>query len=62
MGDMDMKIDRAAAFAPRTQALAEGISQLQGPCVGCVGCNGLCNALIEAILLPELILSKGRAT
>lgn len=56
-----MKIDRRAAFAPRTHALAGKISQLQEPCVGCSDCVGMCAALIETMLIPDVVLHRERA-
>lgn len=56
-----MDINRKAAFAPRTRALASELAMLQGPCVGCEGCEGMCKELIEAIVLPDAILKKGSA-
>ena len=55
----DMKTDRLAAYAPRTRAVAETLGELQGPCLGCANCQGLCIALVEAMTLPEAVLSKG---
>jgi hypothetical protein len=55
-----MTTDRKTGYAPKTRALADDIARLQGPCVGCEGCEGLCMALIEAMVLPDLILSRGR--
>ncbi|WP_172677013.1 hypothetical protein [Aestuariivita boseongensis] len=56
-----MKTERLAAYAPRTRAVAETIAELQGPCLGCKGCQGLCIALVEAMTLPDAILSRGGA-
>ncbi|MFY9211140.1 MAG: hypothetical protein WAO69_08440 [Aestuariivita sp.] len=56
---MDTK--RLAAHAPRTRALAQDLADLQGPCLGCPGCEGLCLALIEAVTLPDAILGKNTA-
>ncbi|MCR9126847.1 MAG: hypothetical protein NXH82_12050 [Rhodobacteraceae bacterium] len=53
-----MQVDRKAAFAPRTRALAQDLTKVTGPCVGCPGCEGLCVALIEAMTLPDAILKK----
>lgn len=55
-----MKIDRLVAFAPRTQSLASDLAMLQGPCVGCDGCMGMCRELIDALVLPDVILKKDR--
>jgi len=54
-----MKTDRLAAYAPRTRAVAETLGDLHGPCLGCADCRGLCVALVEAVTLPEAVLSKG---
>lgn len=53
-----MFISRQIADAPRTAALASEIAKLNNPCVGCSDCNGLCKELIEALVLPDIILSK----
>lgn len=57
-----MKIDRFAAFAPRTRALASDLAILQGPCVGCTDCEGLCRDLIDALVLPDAVLKKGKTS
>ena len=57
-----MHISRNKAAAPKVQALATEVSGLQGPCVGCTNCVGLCDALIDALVLPELILSRKRGS
>jgi len=54
-----MKTERLAAYAPRTRAVAETLAELHGPCLGCKGCQGLCTALVEAMTLPDAVLSKG---
>ena len=56
-----MKIERRAAFAPQTKALAAEMTTLNGPCLGCAGCDGLCAALVEAITLPRAVLKESRA-
>ena len=61
-GDRPMKIDRFAAFAPRTRALASDLAILQGPCVGCTDCEGLCRDLIDALVLPDAVLKKGKTS
>jgi hypothetical protein len=55
-----MNINRSKAETPRLNALSVEISQLNGPCVGCADCVGLCMALIDALTLPEVVLSKKR--
>ena len=54
-----MQLHRTIGHAPRTQALARDLERLQGPCVGCAGCQGICAALFDAMLVPDLIL-KGK--
>lgn len=53
-----MDIIRTRIDTPRTAALAADLADLQGPCVGCSDCRGLCMALIEALVLPDLILTR----
>ena len=55
-----MTIRRAIGYAPRTTRLAEEVSELGGPCVGCTGCPGLCAALLEALTVPSFVLGRGR--
>jgi len=40
--------------------LALQVSNLQGPCVGCQNCTGLCTALIDALTLPDVILNRAK--
>lgn len=56
-----MDIDRVAGFAPKTRALAESLAHLNGPCIGCKDCLGLCQSLIDLMQLPELVLKGGPA-
>ncbi|NRB20049.1 MAG: hypothetical protein HRU33_21515 [Rhodobacteraceae bacterium] len=53
-----MKIRRYRAATPRIEHLAQQVSSLQGPCIGCQNCTGLCLALIEALTVPDIILNK----
>ena len=53
-----MKISRTKVETPNMNNLSDQIVGLQGPCVGCEGCTGMCQALIDALTLPDLILSK----
>ena len=57
-----MNISRSKAETPRLNSLSVEISHLNGPCVGCQDCVGLCMALIDALVLPDVILSKKRET
>ncbi len=53
-----MNIHRLVAAAPRTADLTVELAKLNGPCVGCTDCDGLCKELIEALVLPDVILSR----
>ncbi len=57
-GVFAMMIDRKTAHAPKSASLVTKVAGLQGPCVGCKDCTGLCPALIEALVLPDIILRK----
>lgn len=56
-----MKIDRKIGHAPATAKLSQDLSRVEGTCVGCEDCRGLCAALIEAIMVPDMILSGAKA-
>lgn len=56
-----MQIDRLKADTRHLDALAAELNALQGPCVGCRDCAGLCPALIEALFVPELVLGRRRS-
>jgi formate hydrogenlyase subunit 6/NADH:ubiquinone oxidoreductase subunit I len=51
-----MQLNRTIGHAPRTEALVRDVANLPGPCVGCAGCQGICEALFDAILIPDIIL------
>ena len=53
-----MMTERQIGHAPRTQALGKEIMSVQGPCIGCKECTGLCAALIEALSLPDMVLNR----
>ena len=56
-----MHIVQSTAPVTRSEDLARELSRLTGPCVGCRECRGLCAALIEALVLPDIILSRDPA-
>ncbi len=53
-----MQSDRKIGHAPRTQALGRELTTIQGPCIGCKGCQGICATLIEAMSVPDIILGR----
>lgn len=54
-----MIVSRDRSPDHRTRKLAETVTALRTPCVGCKDCRGLCGALIDALILPDLVLSRG---
>jgi hypothetical protein len=55
-----MIVTRSQTGTGRMAALAQDLARLNAPCVGCADCRGLCRALIEVLVLPDLILHRGR--
>lgn len=56
---MHMRIDRNIGHAPLTTAVGQKLIEASGRCVGCTECKGLCEELIEVLVLPEVVL-KGK--
>lgn len=54
-----MRIDRNIGHAPRTEAIGRKLIEASGRCVGCTECQGLCEELIEVLVLPDVVL-KGK--
>jgi len=57
---MAVNITRSRGETRRTEALAAQIAGMACTCVGCSNCRGLCRELIEAIVIPDMILSDAR--
>ena len=55
-----MEIVRSKPDPSQTSALMAELGTLNCACVGCSNCNGLCAELIDALTIPELILSRKR--
>lgn len=53
-----MEIDRQIAKAPKTTEVGIAVSELGGNCVGCTNCQGLCQALIEVMTFPDVVLKR----
>lgn len=56
-----MFIDRKIAHAPKTNAFAQEVAASQAQCIGCTDCKGMCTALIDAMMIPEIITQKATA-
>ena len=54
-----MQMDQVVGYAPRTRSVADELSSLSNGCVGCTSCRGLCDALLDALLVPGLIVKGG---
>ena len=53
-----MQIERKTGYAPKSTSIHQQLVEIQGPCVGCKECRGLCHELLETLYLPELLLKK----
>ncbi|SFL68753.1 hypothetical protein [Shimia aestuarii] len=54
-----MRIDRNIGHAPRVEAIGQKLMESPMRCVDCTECKGLCQELIEVLVLPDMVL-KGR--
>ena len=54
-----MSINRDKAPSHCTNELARKMADLRGPCIGCKDCKGMCRDLLELLMLPDIILTKG---
>ncbi len=54
-----MEVNRNIGSAPKTAQVGREIATMP-LCVGCTECKGLCQALIEAVTLPDVILNRDR--
>lgn len=52
-----MQTDRLIGHAPRSRDFGEKYLASE-TCIGCKGCTGLCQALIEALVVPEAVLGR----
>lgn len=55
-----MHIVRSKPGTTQTSALSAELATINCTCVGCSNCTGLCAELIDALVIPELILSRKR--
>ncbi|WP_137701505.1 hypothetical protein [Marimonas lutisalis] len=57
-----MNITRSRGETRHSKAIADRVARLGVPCVGCTNCRGLCKELIEAMIVPEVVLKSKRET
>lgn len=55
-----MKIEREVGRDQNSALIAQQIEAISGPCIGCKDCQGLCVELIDAVLVPGLVIRKNR--
>jgi dissimilatory sulfite reductase (desulfoviridin) alpha/beta subunit len=53
-----MEIERQIANAPKTAAIGVALSKEGGSCLGCTNCRGMCQALLEVMSFPEVVLNR----
>ncbi|UYV36608.1 hypothetical protein N4R57_16630 [Rhodobacteraceae bacterium D3-12] len=58
---MGLTITRRRAQTDRVEAVASKVAGLGTPCIGCSDCRGLCQALIEVMVVPEVVLGETAA-
>lgn len=51
-----MRIDRNIGHAPRVEAIGHKLMEAPLRCVDCAGCKGLCQELIDVLMLPDMVL------
>lgn len=57
-----MNISRLATPVPDSTPYTLLFSKLHGSCVGCSDCNGVCKELLDALVVPDVILSRKNGT
>jgi len=50
-------ITRSQPGTRHTDSLVQQLAALHGPCIGCRDCTGLCQVLIDALVLPDTIVN-----
>ncbi len=54
---MGIDVARNRGETRRSKALAATVANLGVPCLGCTDCRGICTELLEALVLPDVILN-----
>ncbi|QEW18082.1 hypothetical protein LA6_000239 [Marinibacterium anthonyi] len=55
-----MNIDRTRPPTARLKELSRKLDEIYGPCLACEDCTGICAALIDALMLPDVIVRPAR--
>ncbi|MBR9652437.1 hypothetical protein [Thalassovita aquimarina] len=56
-----MEAQRLSGYAPRTAEIGQQLIKMDGPCIGCTGCQGLCRVLIDMMTVPDALLKRESA-
>lgn len=51
-----MQVQREVGHAPQTVAIAKEVYAMNGHCVGCTDCTGLCADLLDLMVFPDIVL------
>lgn len=49
-------LEHRIAHAPRVRALAKDMSCMTTTCIGCTDCGGICQAMVDVVMVPRLVL------
>lgn len=52
-----MQVTQSAAANAHTGTLALKLMATGSRCIGCADCTGLCRELVEAMMLPDMLLA-----
>lgn len=55
-----MIIDRSRPPTARLKELSCKLDEIYGPCLACEECTGICASLIDALMLPDMIVRSDR--
>lgn len=56
-----MNIERNFPSSTQSKALLSKLNQIHGPCIACSTCDGLCQALIDTLMVPDIVARDKRA-
>lgn len=54
-----MEVHRTKTDSPVLKALGTKLPDITAQCFGCSDCDGLCHEVLEAMILPDMILARG---
>jgi formate hydrogenlyase subunit 6/NADH:ubiquinone oxidoreductase subunit I len=51
-----MQIDREIGASARLGDFGHSVTRLQGQCIGCDSCRGICSTLLDMVSVPGIVL------